>query len=106
MRIELEQIKVTFDYDEGEAADIKRCLETLYQTPEGTCPLDRGFGLTMDLVGLPLDVAKNEFAIEIITKTEKYEPRAEIKEILFDMSADGKMRAEVLLTNGGYNTER
>lgn len=100
MNIDLNHIKVTFDYSDGEAADIKRCLETLYQTPEGTCPLDREFGLSQDLVGLPLDVAQNEFALEIIEKTEKYEPRASIKDILFEMNEEGIMQAEVLLTNG------
>ncbi len=100
MNIDLNHIKVTFDYADGEAEDIKRCLETLYQTPEGTCPLDREFGLSQDLVGLPLDVAQNEFALEIIEKTERYEPRASIKDILFEMNEEGIMQAEVLLTNG------
>ena len=100
MNIDLNHIKVTFDYSDGEADDIKRCLETLYQTPEGTCPLDRDFGLSQELVGLPLDVAQNEFALEIIEKTERYEPRASIKDILFEMNEEGIMQAEVLLTNG------
>lgn len=100
MKIDLDHIRVTFDYSSGEEEDIRRCLETLYQTPEGTCPLDREFGLSQDLVGLPLDVAQNEFALEIIEKTEKYEPRANIKEILFEMNAEGIMQAEVRLTDG------
>lgn len=99
MKIDLNNITVTFDYSDGEVADIKRCLETLYQTAEGTCPLDREFGLNTDFVGMPMDVAKNLFAVEITDKTNRYEPRALIKEIIFEVD-DGQLRAEVVITNG------
>lgn len=99
MNIDLNNITVTFDYSDGEVADIKRCLETIYQTPEGTCPLDREFGINTDFVGMPMDVAKNLFAVEITDKTERYEPRALIKEIIFEVD-DGQLRAEVVITNG------
>ena len=58
MTIDLKHITVAFDYASGDIADIKRCLECLYQTAEGTCPLDREFGLNTDFVGMPMDVAK------------------------------------------------
>ena len=58
MTIDLKHITVAFDYTSGDIADIKRCLECLYQTAEGTCPLDREFGLNTDFVGMPMDVAK------------------------------------------------
>ena len=76
MTIDLKHITVAFDYASGDIADIKRCLECLYQTAEGTCPLDREFGLNTDFVGMPMDVAKSQFAVEIIDKTDRYEPRA------------------------------
>ena len=66
MTIDLKHITVAFDYADGDIADIKRCLECLYQTAEGTCPLDREFGLNTDFVGMPMDVAKSQFAVEII----------------------------------------
>lgn len=100
MTIDLNNITVTFDYSNGEVADIKRCLETLYQTPEGTCPLDREFGINTDFVGMPIDVAKNLFAVEITDKTDRYEPRATIKTINFDTGDDGQLKAEVVITNG------
>lgn len=100
MTIDLNNITVTFDYANGEVADIKRCLETLYQTAEGTCPLDREFGLNTDFVGLPIDVAKNLFAVEITDKTDRYEPRATIKTINFHAGSDGQLKAEVVITNG------
>ena len=100
MNIDLNNITVAFDYSDGEVADIKRCLETLYQTPAGTCPLDHEFGINTDFVGMPMDVAKNLFAVEITEKTETYEPRATISTIDFAMGEDGQLRAEVVITNG------
>lgn len=101
MTIDLNNITVTFDYSDGEAEDIKRCLETLYQTAEGTCPLDREFGLNIDIVDMPVNVAKNLFAVEITDKTERYEPRAVIKEIIFKAGKAGQaLKVEVVITNG------
>lgn len=100
MTIDLNSITVAFDYSDGTVADIKRCLETLFQTPEGTCPLDREFGINTDFGGMPMDVAKNLFAVEITDKTTRYEPRATISTIDFSMGEDGQLRAEVVITNG------
>lgn len=100
MNIDLNDITVTFDYQSDEVYDIKRCLETLYQTPEGSCPLDREFGINVDFVGMPMDVAKNLFAVEITDKTDRYEPRAMIGEINFNTDSDGQLKTEVVITNG------
>ena len=35
-------VEIRFDYDSPEAEDIRRCLNTLYSTREGSQPLDRG----------------------------------------------------------------
>lgn len=99
MTIDLKHITVAFDYASGDIADIKRCLEFLYQTAEGTCPLDREFGLNTDFVGMPMDVAKSQFAVEIIDKTDRYEPRATVKDINFSFNEDGQLQAEVVITN-------
>ena len=99
MTIDLKNITVAFDYTSGDIADIKRCLECLYQTAEGPCPLDREFGLNTDFVGMPMDVAKSQFAVEIIDKTDRYEPRATVKDINFSFNEDGQLQAEVVITN-------
>lgn len=92
-------IKVVFDYDNDEIEDIRRCLNTLLLTPEGTCPLDRSFGINAEFVGYPGDVAKNLYAVEITEKINKYEPRAIIKQINIEHE-EGMMKAEVIITNG------
>ena len=81
MTIDLKNITVAFDYASGDIADIKRCLECLYQTAEGTCPLDREFGLNTDFVGMPMDVAKSQFAVEIIDKTDRLQAEVVITNV-------------------------
>lgn len=81
--ISTDNIQLTFDYTSSEIGNIKRCLATLYSTKEGSQPLDRKFGLNNSFMGKPLPVAKNEFALEVVEKTELYEPRVKVSEITY-----------------------
>lgn len=89
------------DYHGDEEEDIRNCLETLYNTPEGTVALDRGFGLDWDIVDLPIPVAVNWLVIEITQKTEKYESRIAIKDIESDYAErDGEVKIKVVFMDG------
>lgn len=95
--MQLAEILINFDYSGDDEAEIQRCLSTLYQTPEGSCPLDREFGLSHEMLGFPTDVAQNGLSLEILEKTKRYEPRAAIGKINFRMRDDGSMEAEVMI---------
>lgn len=91
---------IGFDYLSGtEQQEIKRNLELLYTTAEGTCPGDRSFGLDMySFESYPIATARNMIALEIIEKTEMYEPRAEVMDILFmSDSENGCLRPQVIV---------
>lgn len=73
---------VGFDYmNEEIVAEIKRNVTALLETPEGSCPGDRAYGISFDFVDMPINVAKNLAALSVIDKLEVYEPRVELKEI-------------------------
>lgn len=73
-------------------------LQHLYSTKAGERPLDREFGLDIDIIGMPMDVAKNEYAVEVIEKTERYEPRVEVEEVEFTYNAkEGKLFPKIKL---------
>lgn len=76
---------------------IKRNLECLYSTVEGTCPGDRSFGLDQSFESYPVNVAQNLFALEVIEKTEEYESRAEILDISFSYEEDGNMTPNITI---------
>lgn len=75
-----------------EFADVKQSLETLCSIRAGSQPLDRELGIDYDsIVGYPLEVAKNMLSLEIIEKVEKYEPRAEVSSVDFEVNTDGQL---------------
>ena len=99
--ISTDEIRLSFNYDCLEVEDIKRCLSTLYSTKEGSQPLDRSFGLNCSFVGKPIPVAQNELALEIVEKTEKYEPRVTVTEVTYEYDeTEGTIYPTVHLEKG------
>ena len=49
-------------------AELDRQLALLLSTREGTMPLDREFGLNMDFVDMPPEVAKSLYTAEVTEK--------------------------------------
>jgi predicted component of type VI protein secretion system len=45
-------------------------------------------------------VAQNVFAVELIDKVQKYEPRANVVEVSFTPDNNGRITAEVVITSG------
>ncbi|SHM81929.1 hypothetical protein SAMN02746066_03416 [Anaerosporobacter mobilis DSM 15930] len=84
----MEEAKIIIESSSSEDDEIIQGLTTLYTTPEGTIPLDREFGINQDFIGYPTELAKNMYALEIINKTEIYEPRVEV-DVSFEDSEDG-----------------
>lgn len=79
---------IGFDYTSaGEIAEIKRNVTALLETPEGTCAGDRSYGVSMEFIGMQIDVAKNLAALAVIEKLELYEPRVSLLEVEIDADA-------------------
>lgn len=85
------------DMDEDTVDSVRRDLSALYSTPEGTCPGDRSYGLDWSFLDYPLPVAQNMFAVEVIEKTEAYEPRAEVLGVDLRIGADGSLSPVVTI---------
>lgn len=82
-----------------EELDIYNCLLTLYGSREGEQALDREFGLNMECLSLPSEAAQATLTAEIIRKTKKYEPRAEVLEVEYETShsQQGSIRPKVVV---------
>ena len=82
-----------------EELDIYNCLLTLYGSREGEQALDREFGLNMECLSLPSEAAQATLTAEIIRKTKKYEPRAEVLEVEYETShsQQGRIRTKVVV---------
>ena len=67
----------------SEAEDIGRCLFNLYSTPAGTVAGDREFGLSWAALDNVPSEAESIYALEVMEKTDRYEPRAKVIEVIF-----------------------
>lgn len=101
-------MSTTYNIDYSDLdADIVRCLNTLYSTRAGSQPMARDFGIDYDgVVGYPLEVAKNKLALEIIEKTEIYEPRATVTSVDFDVEpSNGRLIPRIHIAKAGVTDE-
>lgn len=97
--MQLEDVDIQMDMSLSESEDILKCLRHLYTTPTGTYPMNRDFGIDANVVDMPLPAAKTMLAAEYINKTEIYEPRVEVDEVLFSESANPEKIYPVVKVN-------
>lgn len=93
-------IIVLNDTPKEEAADIRRCLATLYQIREGEQPLDRELGLSQDFLDYPENIARNILALEIMEKTKRYEKRVAVEKVEYKQGKEGMLIPVVYLKRG------
>ena len=73
--------------DESLKEEIYRNLQVLYGTMAGEQALDRDFGISIDLVDHPDPSTQAKFVAEVVEKTRRYEPRANVLRV--DWAAEG-----------------
>ena len=66
-------------------------IALLLNTKRGTVPMYRNFGLPMEFIDKPIDVAETIATVEISDALEEFEPRAALKDLTITKTADGKM---------------
>lgn len=73
---------------DSETEDIMECLHNLYSTPAGSIPGDRDFGLSWASVDMVPSELEPTYSLEIMEKTDRYEPRVKVMEITFDWTGE------------------
>lgn len=81
----------------SEAEEIIQNVQTIISTVKGTVPLDRAFGISEDVIDLPIQVAQAKLSNEIFDAIKKYEPRVTIEAIDFFADPTGKLSAKVVI---------
>lgn len=104
MEICTSNLTLNFDKESCESLeieDIRRCLNMLYATKEGEQPLDREFGLNTDFLAEPIPVAQSKFALEVVKKTAKYEPRVTVQKVDYEVAeSTGQLVPKIYLIKG------
>ena len=58
MELDIFDYKLEYTFSDNWRAKLDRQLALLLSTPEGAMPLDREFGINMDFLDMPPEVAK------------------------------------------------
>lgn len=81
-----------------EISSIKQNIALLLNTKKGTIPMHRDFGLPMEFVDKPMNVAETIATLEISEALETFEPRATLKDLRFKPSENGRMSIQLEVT--------
>ncbi len=77
-----------------EAASIAQNIALLLRTKKGTVPMYREFGIPMEFLDKPPDIAENLAVQEAAEAVEEFEPRAKLEELTAE---NGKLTVIVSL---------
>ncbi|WP_121614799.1 hypothetical protein [Virgibacillus halodenitrificans] len=89
------------DFGANGLNEVYQNLQSLYTTPEGTVPFDRGFGINTDFLDEPLPIAKGKIMMEYRQKTQEYEPRAIVDSVTFEANElSGYLTPKVVISIG------
>ena len=96
--------EATIEIEAGGADDtveeeVYRNLQILYGTHTGEQALDREFGIDANITDYPQMSAQALLAAEIVSKTQKYEPRAQVVRVEWTASkiVEGNMVPKVVI---------
>ena len=88
--------KLEYTFAGDYMAELDRQLALLLSTREGTMPLDREFGLNMDFVDMPPEVAKSLYTAE---KVAKFIPTVRVQEVKWSSGGQANLIAKVVITS-------
>lgn len=89
-----------------EIENIAECIKNILSIPAGSIPLARELGLKWSILSqIPPDL-ENDYATEIITKVERYEPRVLVREVAFEYKEGGEVKVNIVLKEGVKNGGR
>jgi len=100
--VTVESLPVGITFGLEGVSEVMQNVRTLLTTRRGTVPMDRDFGISFDFLDSPINKTRAMAEQEIFLQLKKYEPRAILKQIIWDGSViEGqlfpKVRVEVNL---------
>jgi phage baseplate assembly protein W len=85
--IKIESLPTNVTYGLTGISEIMQNVRTVLTTPRGTVPLDRDFGISFEFLDSPINITRAKAEQEIFLKLRKYEPRAILKQIMWETDA-------------------
>lgn len=91
--------------DQDTMNDIKQCVDNILRIPEGSIPMSRGLGTSWKSLSEITPDMENDYAVEIVEKIEKYEPRVAVDEVAFEHDPDTGETVVKIIFEGGEDDE-
>ncbi len=91
--------QLEYTFADNAMARLDRQLALLLSTREGSMPLDREFGIKMDFLDRPPEVAKSLYTAEVTKKVAMFIPSVRVREVQWTRGEDGKQIKKVVITN-------
>lgn len=99
------QFEFLDELENSEIKDILKNLNNIFRLSEGTLPLLRGVGLSIDNVSkIPVDL-ENDIVTDMVSKVDLFEPRVSVSSVDFFHDQNGKTIIKVYLEKGTENGE-
>lgn len=95
--LNLSELQLNVVDGNSEVEEILQNVNVILTTPEGSVPFDRAFGIDVEILDMPINEAKSLYVVEAVTKVRKYEPRAVVDHVEFDVGTEGKLIPRVVL---------
>jgi phage baseplate assembly protein W len=85
--VKVESLPTSVTYGLTGVAEIMQNVRTILTTRRGTVPLDRDFGVSFDFLDSPINLTRAKAEQEMFLQLKKYEPRAILKQIMWETDA-------------------
>ena len=90
--------QLEYTFADNSIARLDRQLALLLSTREGSMPLDREFGIKMDFLDRPPEVAKSLYTAEVTKKVAMFIPSVRVREVQWAREG-GQQIKKVVITN-------
>lgn len=97
-RLNIFDFKLEYTFSDNWLANLDRQLALLLTTPAGAMPLDREFGIGMDYLDRPPEVAKSLYTAEVTQKIPQFIPAVRVQEVTWTWDSSGKFSPKVVIT--------
>ena len=99
MGLDIFDYQLEYTFSDNWRAKLDRQLALLLSTPEGAMPLDRGFGINMDFLDMPPEVAKTLYTAEVTKKVNQFIPAVRVREVTWTWKNNGTFSPKVVITS-------
>jgi phage baseplate assembly protein W len=82
--VKIESLSANVAYGLTGVPEVMQNVRTILTTRRGTVPLDRNFGISFDFLDSPINLTRAKAEQEIFLQLKKYEPRAILKQIMWE----------------------